>query len=80
MAQMQNVANGGHVFDPETEGHKFGLPNLPIPSDSNLKYRYDPVVSQVTNLLMRHGKKSVAQRVGSSVLFFYFLRRPVTTH
>ncbi|PQE29536.1 hypothetical protein CJF32_00003276 [Rutstroemia sp. NJR-2017a WRK4] len=68
MAQMQNVANGGHVFDPETEGHKFGLPTLPIPSDSNLKYRYDPVVSQVTNLLMRHGKKSVAQRNMSYIL------------
>jgi small subunit ribosomal protein S7 len=70
LGQMQNIANGGSVEDSvdlDDPGHKFGLPELPIPSNSNLKYRYDPVVSQVTNLLMKDGKKSVAQRVGSSV-------------
>lgn len=44
-------------------GLKFELPVLPIPKDAHLKHRYDPVVEQVTNLLMRHGKKSAAQRV-----------------
>ena len=70
LGQMHNIANGGSLEDPvdlDSPGHKFGLPELPIPSNSNLKYRYDPVVSQVTNLLMKDGKKSVAQRVWSSV-------------
>lgn len=48
---------------PETPGLKFEMPTLPLPKDGHLKHRYDPVVEQVTNLLMRHGKKSVAQRV-----------------
>lgn len=67
LGQMENIANGGSLEDPVDLGHKFGLPELPIPSNSNIKHRYDPVVAQVTNLLMKDGKKSVAQRVGSSV-------------
>lgn len=46
-----------------TPGLKFDMPTLPLPKDGHVKHRYDPVVEQVTNLLMRHGKKSVAQRV-----------------
>lgn len=69
--QMETIANGGHASDVITtgggEGHKFGVPELPISSTSNLHYRYDPVVNQITNLLMKDGKLSVAQRVGSSV-------------
>ncbi|OCK81200.1 ribosomal protein S7 [Lepidopterella palustris CBS 459.81] len=53
---------------PIMPGIKFSLPTLPIPSDAHLKYRYDPVVKQVTNLLMRHGKLSVAQRNMSLIL------------
>lgn len=68
MGQMENIANGGLASDPvATIGHKYGLPELPLPPTSNLHYRYDPVVNQVTNLLMKHGKLSAAQRVGSSV-------------
>lgn len=48
---------------PEVPGVKFGLPILPIPKDAHLKHRYDPVVEQVTKLLMQHGQLSVAQRV-----------------
>lgn len=44
-------------------GLKFEMPTLPLPKDGHVKHRYDPVVEQVTNLLMRHGKKSVAQSV-----------------
>lgn len=47
----------------ENPGHIFGLPELPLPSTSHLKHRYDPVVHQVTNLLMQDGKLSKAQRV-----------------
>merc|ERR1712093_692439 len=68
LGQLQNVATGGHATDPVNLGHKFGLPDLPLPSDGNLKYRYDPVVSQVTTLLMKHGKLSVAQRNMSFIL------------
>lgn len=72
LGQMHNIASGGHGTDPVNmaDGHKFGLPDLPLPADGNLKYRYDPVVSQVTTLLMKHGKLSVAQRVGPLVLYF----------
>lgn len=48
---------------PEIPGVKFGLPTLPLPRDGNMKHRYDTVVDQVTNLLMKHGEKSIAQRV-----------------
>lgn len=51
----------------QTSGHKFELPALPLAANMHLKYRYAPVVKQVTNLLMRDGKLSVAQRVRPSV-------------
>ena len=47
----------------EDPGHKFGLPALPIPQKAHLKHRYDYVVDQVTQLLMKDGKKSQAQKV-----------------
>ena len=53
----------------QNPGHIFGLPTLPIPSTSHLKHRYDPVVHQVTNLLMRDGKLSQAQRVRTPLHF-----------
>ena len=46
------------------EGHKFGLPSLPLPEGSHLKHREDPLVHQVTQLMMKDGKKNIAQRVG----------------
>lgn len=74
LGQMKNIASGGHGEDAVEEvGHKFGLPDLPLPSNSNLHHRYDPVVDQVTNLMMVHGKLSVAQRVGSSVPLLSFV-------
>ena len=48
---------------PQMPGLKFEMPILPLPKDGHVKRRYDPVVEQVTNLLMRHGEKSVAQSV-----------------
>ena len=51
----------------ENHGHIYDLPELPLPETDRLKTRYDPLVLQVTNLLMRNGKKGVAQRVWSSV-------------
>ena len=75
MGQLESIAAGGHGTDPvnvDTVDHKYGLPDLPLPKNANFKYRYDPVVAQVTNLLMKDGKLSVAQRVGSSVFLFSF--------
>ncbi|KAF2193480.1 ribosomal protein S7 [Zopfia rhizophila CBS 207.26] len=63
---------------PDVPGVKFGLPTLPIPRDANLKYRYDPVVDQVTNLLMRHGQLSVAQR-NMSLILNHLRTAPVPT-
>jgi len=71
LGQMENIAAGGHGTDPvivDTVGHKYGLPELPLPANANLKYRYDPIVAQVTNLLMKDGKLSVAQRNMSFIL------------
>ncbi|KAL9103585.1 MAG: hypothetical protein Q9163_001387 [Psora crenata] len=52
----------------QREGHVFGLPTLPLPSKMHLKRRYDPIVHQVTNLLMRDGKLSNAQRHMAMIL------------
>ncbi|KAH6724156.1 30S ribosomal protein-like protein S7 [Leptodontidium sp. 2 PMI_412] len=79
LGQLQNISTGGHGTDPVNLGHKFGLPTLPLPSDGNLKYRYDPVVAQVTTLLMRHGKLSVAQRNMSFILNQLRTAPPPTT-
>ena len=57
--------------DVNQKGHIFDLPSLPLPSDAHLKHRYDPIVKQITGLIMRDGKLGVAQRVRSSVPLFY---------
>lgn len=44
-------------------GHKFKLPEMPMPRTEHLKKRYDPVVDQLTKTIMRHGKLSAAQKV-----------------
>lgn len=50
----------------KSPGHKFGLPPRPYPADFHLRKRYHPVLEQLTRLLMRDGKLSVAQRVRRS--------------
>lgn len=57
------VAPAPATTEMTAEGVKFGVVPFPLPAENRLKSRYDPVVEQVTNLLMQHGKKSVAQRV-----------------
>lgn len=46
----------------ESIGHKFGLPTLPIPATYHKDKRVEPIIDQVTNLMMRHGEKAKAQR------------------
>src|SRR5271154_1392469 len=52
-------------YPDEGPGHKFGLPDMPLPRTDHLRRRYDPVVEQLTKSLMRHGKLSAAQKVCS---------------
>lgn len=52
----------------EDAGHKFGLPAIPIPKNMHKDYRYEPIVDQVTNLMMQHGEKAKAQRNMSYIL------------
>ena len=47
-------------------GHKFDLPQSPWPADFNHKSRYHPILHQISRLMMRDGKLSVAQRVRKS--------------
>ncbi|KAI5837865.1 ribosomal protein S7 domain-containing protein [Morchella snyderi] len=54
--------------EPLPPGAKFPLPTLPIPARGHLQYRYSPLMVQVTNFLMRHGKKATAQSVMDRVL------------
>ncbi|KAI5789012.1 ribosomal protein S7 domain-containing protein [Geopyxis carbonaria] len=49
-------------------GAKFPLPDLPLPSTAHLRRRYAPIVEQVTNLIMRDGKKASAQSTMTEVL------------
>jgi len=52
----------------EKAGHKFGLPDLPLDAKAHKDHRYDKVVEQITNLMMKDGKKSVAQRNMSFIM------------
>lgn len=66
---LDAAAFGLERFDPRApaqpaaQGLKFDAPTMPMPRQAHLKHRYDPVVEQVTKLIMRDGKLSVAQRV-----------------
>jgi hypothetical protein len=44
---------------------KFPLPKSPLPWHMQMKNRYHPVLMQTTRLIMRHGKLSRAQYVGT---------------
>lgn len=52
----------------EPSGHLFELPSLPLPKDAVLKHRYDPIIKLFTNLMMRDGKLSKAQRNTALIL------------
>lgn len=70
LGQIEAISHGGEASDvtPEMVGHKFPLPELPLAPFSNRKERYDPIVDQVTNLMMKHGRLSAAQRVSGPFL------------
>ncbi|KAK4201580.1 ribosomal protein S7 domain-containing protein [Triangularia verruculosa] len=66
--RLEMVAYGLNPFDAEEEGHKYGLPSLPLPSELHKDHRYDDVLGQVTRLLMKDGKLSKAQRDMAMIL------------
>ncbi|KAK1970571.1 30S ribosomal protein S7 [Colletotrichum sublineola] len=78
LRDLEILASGGLVAKAETVqvatqeplSHKFPLPKLPLPPHSHLKSRYHPVLDQLTNLMMRDGKKAQAQRNMAMVLNF----------
>lgn len=47
------------------EGHKFGMPRTPLARTDHFKRRYDPVVEQLSKILMKDGKLATAQRVAT---------------
>ncbi|KAK4545987.1 hypothetical protein LTR36_002551 [Oleoguttula mirabilis] len=61
-ATSESQAPESSIIPAEKLGHKFPLPTLPLPPNSHKDHRHHPVVHQVTNLLMRDGKKAAAQR------------------
>ena len=50
------------------QGHIYGLPTLPLTKNMHLKHREDPLVDQVTKLIMQSGRLSRAQSVCKSPL------------
>ena len=67
MALNTNSTGVGEIV--EGQDHIFGIPQLPIPKGFNLKHRYEPIVEQMTKLMMKDGKLSIAQRVGGRKYF-----------
>ena len=67
-AESQPPAPAFASIQEAKKGHKFPLPSMPLPQGSEKDKRYDPVVQQVTNLIMRDGKKAAAQRNMSVIL------------
>ncbi|KAK2049274.1 ribosomal protein S7 [Colletotrichum somersetense] len=78
LRDLEILASGGllvnaeevEVARPQPPGYKFPLPKLPLPPHSHLKSRYHPVLDQMTNLMMRDGKKAQAQRNMAMLLNF----------
>ncbi|MCJ1470160.1 hypothetical protein MMC07_008805 [Pseudocyphellaria aurata] len=64
--EMKGLAKPTRGVEPS--GHEFELPSLPLPRDFVMKYRYDPIIKQFTNLMMRDGKLSKAQRNTALIL------------
>lgn len=63
LRQLELMSHGLNPFDPEYDGHKFHMTRTPWEKQMHLKDRYDPLITQLTKLLMWDGKLSKAQRV-----------------
>lgn len=70
MVQFQDTKIVGLEYPEGGLGHKFPMPDLkPLGKAANFRKRYDPVIEQVTRSLMRHGKLSIAQKVGLAGIY-----------
>lgn len=49
-------------------GNKFGMPSLPIPPRSGRRFRDEPIVTQLTKLMMTDGKLARAQQWMAHIL------------
>nr|POE47129.1 nmra-like family domain-containing protein 1 [Quercus suber] len=78
-AQMASYSLGDSGLPTSPSGYKFPLPPSPLPANSNIKTRQEPIVLQFTNSLMRHGKKATAQR-NASVILTYLRTAPAPTY
>lgn len=83
LRQLELLSQGLAPFDAQADGHKFGLTTATtrpaaaedgadadqrLPQVGKLQDRYDPVIAQLTRLLMRDGKLAKAQRDMAMVL------------
>ncbi|KAK2005020.1 30S ribosomal protein S7 [Colletotrichum falcatum] len=88
LRDLEILASGGLLATAEEDKvatrqpprYKFPLPALPLPPHSHLKSRYHPVLDQLTNLMMRDGKKAQAQRNMAMVLNFLRTSPPPITN
>ena len=68
-AKFEETRIVGLEYPDAGPGHKFALPVKDVeewknwPITNHLRRRYDPVVDQVTKMLMRDGKLARAQKV-----------------
>ncbi|KAI1101253.1 ribosomal protein S7 [Jackrogersella minutella] len=67
IAALEKAAQGQDIYDDDNEGLLFGMPEK-VGKNEQLQSRYDPVVEQITKLLMKDGKLSKAQRDMSLIL------------
>ncbi|KAI2469612.1 ribosomal protein S7 [Annulohypoxylon bovei var. microspora] len=67
LAALEKAADGQSLYDDEAEGLLFGMPEK-VGKNEQLQGRYNPVVDQITKLLMKDGKLSKAQRNMSLIL------------
>ncbi|KAI0898969.1 ribosomal protein S7 [Annulohypoxylon nitens] len=67
IAALERASEGEDYFEEEAEGLLFDMPDK-VGQNEQLQGRYDPVVDQITKILMRDGKLSKAQRHMSLIL------------
>ncbi|ETS77867.1 hypothetical protein PFICI_09929 [Pestalotiopsis fici W106-1] len=68
LSRLEQAAAGQELYDDEI-GHKFGMPTPPGKNDK-LQDRYPAVIHQISRILMRDGKLSVAERHVGLILNF----------
>ncbi|KAK6218160.1 ATPase with role in protein import into the ER [Pestalotiopsis sp. IQ-011] len=68
LAKLEQAAAGQELYD-EDVGHKFGMPTPPGKHDK-LQDRYPPIIHQISRLIMKDGKLSLAERNVAMILNF----------